>query len=501
MPIMKPIIDLINAEADNIPSKSVAAKLKSWLPALALVPDNADIYKPDLERGLAQVKHETALVAKFACAYNGMTASCNLSGMKVKGITRDDWTYFQHLLANVRSPQHTQMCLHLPATFPEHQPWEMREARRFVSGEYEGVPWADDLAPIPGHYVHFSKKSTDGLVAYIQTPEKGEKDVQTPIKPGKYLKTYYPDLDVNVIRDYVAMCDSGNQLAFATTEEDIERVYMNGPPSCMVHPLNQFSKKPPVHPVRTYAGGDLALAYLRERSGKIVSRGLVWPEKKLMGRLYGDIERLQAALIKAGYTNRQNGGEGLTGAKLKAIPYKNKSDPTRDYIVMPYIDGSNMRRLKFLDGGSYFILGAKDGTDYNCGNTEGGMRLPAFRECPLSKGSYDLDKTPFVILEDTKQEVAKDPCVKGGLIFQCQKTQKYYSMAVDHGRVAVSWDKTKNTFTYEIWLADEVTKMTYVCAKTNERFSKQYMPPVILADGSKVSPSWFASQAPLKKAA
>lgn len=494
--------------AERAPNRALASKLLSWVPYLTRVTsathnvgDSSYFNCTDVFRF---AEKGTDLYRQLYRLSDIMAGAIYLRESRDKKalphVSNRDLEALYQWFRDIRNLPRYNATLRLPASYPECADWEMREARRFTTGEYEEVPWMLEFDPIPGHYVHFSKKSTDGLVAYTQNAEKGAADRQTPLKPGKYLKANYPDMHLDKIRDYVAMCDTANQLMFTNTGPEVENVYMTGPSSCMVKTLDSFKYQPPVHPVHVYADGDLKLAYLRDRSGKITARGLVWPDKKLMGRLYGDIQRLQEALVKAGYTNRSNDGSELAGAKLKLIKYKRKDDPTREWAVMPYIDGDAMRYISF--DGDYAILGdRKGGSGFNCGPEDGGIRLPAFRECPLSKKKYDLDAVPFVVLEDTRQEVARDPCVSNGLIFQCQKSQKYYSMAVDHGRVAVSWDKASGKMTYEVWLADEVGKMAYTCAKTGELFAKQYMPPVILADGSKVSPSWFAAQASQKKAA
>jgi hypothetical protein len=94
------------------------------------------------------------------------------------------------------------------------------------------------------------------------------------------------------------------------------------------------------NPVKVYGGGDLVVAYM-ERKSKIIARALCWPEKKICGRIYGDIERMQDAMIAAGYTmdsnghgasNRGNGG--FNGARLKRIA----PEDLPHNLVLPYLD-------------------------------------------------------------------------------------------------------------------------------------------------------------------
>ena len=71
--------------------------------------------------------------------------------------------------------------------------WFEREKARFDAGEYQPVPWPENLTQYPGHFLHLSE-TTPGNVAFTQSSAHGERDRQTTIKPGKYLTKYFPDL-------------------------------------------------------------------------------------------------------------------------------------------------------------------------------------------------------------------------------------------------------------------------------------------------------------------
>ena len=62
------------------------------------------------------------------------------------------------------------------------------------------MPWADKLPAIPDHYAHLST-ANPGLIAFTDTPEKAAADIQTPIKPGRYLARFYPNLASHEVRD------------------------------------------------------------------------------------------------------------------------------------------------------------------------------------------------------------------------------------------------------------------------------------------------------------
>jgi hypothetical protein len=87
----------------------------------------------------------------------------------------------------------------------------------------------------------------------------------------------------------------------------------------------------PVHPVRVYGAGDLAIAYTGAQD-HVTSRALCWPEHKVYGRIYGDEARLTGALERLGYA--EAGSRDFDGARLLKI----EADYGR--YVGPYMDGS-----------------------------------------------------------------------------------------------------------------------------------------------------------------
>jgi len=205
--------------------------------------------------------------------------------------------------------------------------WQEREASRFESGAYSPLPWDSEVwFDRSRHYAHVSKLHP-GKLAFTVDAAKGAADIQTSMSPGRYLTRYFADaLTAPEIGTWAAtLSDGGDDDGFrlAGTPDDIERVYKEGPRSCMVFAHNEHASS--VHPCRIYGAGDLAIAYL-ERDGDITARVLCWPERHLYCRIYGDETRLFAALERRGYTNGS-----LDGARLLMIPQG-------DGYVMPYLD-------------------------------------------------------------------------------------------------------------------------------------------------------------------
>lgn len=235
--------------------------------------------------------------------------------------------------------------------------WRFREKCRFSTGEYTPLPWTD-LEPIVDHFAHVSTE--DGTkIAFTEDDTKGQVDRQTRMKPGRYLAKFYPHLSQPDIQAMAVALDKAIGVRFVETADDMERVYTNGPNSCMAHSASDYSSH--MHPVRVYAAGDLQVAYLSalditDANFRASARCLVWPARKRYGRIYGDEARLAAALRDLGYEAGQ-----LTGARLLKVEDENECDR----YVMPYIDGAG----RVDDRGSYFVIDASGST--NASNTNG----------------------------------------------------------------------------------------------------------------------------------
>lgn len=255
--------------------------------------------------------------------------------------------------------------------------WKKREAERFISGEYVKVPWADawwwlgSIGEIE-HFAHVSLKDK-GRIAFTESAEKGAADRQTVIKPGVYLQRYYSEAlstyDIQrLAREFAGMYEE-HELLFAHTADEIERVYVNGPNSCMSHKPSDYASD--IHPVRVYAAGDLALAYIAI-DGEPTARALCWPERKVYGRVYGDADRLNPLLEKAGYS-----AGSLEGARLTRIEQHGS-------LVCPYID----HIYRVSDDGDCLRIGG----DLMAESTNGLIDCEDIYHCEACGGRVDDDE-------------------------------------------------------------------------------------------------------------
>jgi len=275
--------------------------------------------------------------------------------------------------------------------------WREREALRLRDGTYTPLPawWTDapwwrNSTAAADHYAHVSECGE--LIAYTQTPEKGEADTQTPIKATRYLTKYLSDRltpqEIVIIGSRFAAPKAALSISYEAA--DFTRVYMaaahcaesSSYPSCMRYEAATFGT--PRHPVEAYAGHGLAIAFIQLDDGSIPARAIVWPEKKIFVRVYGieesDKHNMATLLADAGYTRE----DGFDGAKLSRIPFFNE-----ERLVIPYIDGDTQR---LEDRGDYLIItrhGEIDGS-----STAGWAELvdENSAECDRCGAREDLDE-------------------------------------------------------------------------------------------------------------
>jgi hypothetical protein len=229
--------------------------------------------------------------------------------------------------------------------------WKAREQDRFLRCEYRMVPWEDELFYVnsPHHGEHFTHvaNADPRMIAYTESADKGRRDIQTRVKPGRYLKRWFGDVltddEIKGWAEKFAGENATQELRFAREPDEIERVYVNGPRSCMSYDAASYESE--CHPARVYGAGDLAIAYIEPEAGSVTARVVCWPERKLWSRIYGDESRLAGLLEKAGFCRAGCGD--FDGARLLKIEHD------CDQYVCPYLDMADEVGIR----GDYLVIG------------------------------------------------------------------------------------------------------------------------------------------------
>ena len=395
--------------------------------------------------------------------------------------------------------------------------WQHRESERFETGYYKPPVWHTESwwltrsVDTVQHYTHTSR-SNPAMLAYTPDADKGERDIQTQIKPGRYLARFFPHLtdkqraffatwQTTGAQDLFATAEDADPyaLAFASTADDVVRVYTRGPSSCMDgrHFPNDSD-----NPTRVYAAGDLAIAYLtRKTDGKIIGRAVCWPARYVVGRVYptpdayyqdGYASHAEAQAIydtllhrmrAAGYRSTYESHDvTLAGAKLAKI---RASDS--DCWLMPYLDQGYGVTGDADDDETPWIMARPGHADYRCDETNGTLRARrrVYAHCDRCGDPIHSEDDAHTVVtrvrhaEATEWETYCDDC-NDNSTFHCHGIGDTVSDDVENDEA--------NGHTYcTSWLRENA----YTSDRSNAWHITDDDPPVTMADGSTWTQSEF----------
>jgi hypothetical protein len=320
-----------------------------------------------------------------------------------------------------------------PRRISQAPDWRARQAKRLADGTLEPLPAKWDLPPIQDHFAHLDPKDPS-KIAFTENEELGIIDRVTSVTPGRYISRYYENIDDANRRRLIAAIDLNGEIFFARTREEIATVYIEGPESCM-DGQHDFPGMDDTWPTEPYAGGDLAVAYTMNARGRIQSRALCWPEKKLFGRCYGAVESMIAAMTAEGYEYiRATDSTFPDGAKILKIKHPSK----KNFYIMPYFDDINA----VVDKGDHFETFNgncnEPGMKYiSCGGSGGHSEL--YRVCPkLRSGRPDHT---FKLVHGVNEEWSKSAIES--YAFTCSATEKLYpsEYAVRMATPGIVWNR------------------------------------------------------------
>ena len=396
--------------------------------------------------------------------------------------------------------------------------WREREHRMMSAGVYQPPVWSDEgwwqdiIFHLKDHYTHVSLADPTAI-AFTEDERKGEADRQTSMRPGKYLQKFLgggsegliehgplkgqlPRITKMQIAYYASWHQTGARpesediLDFTEDPDMMVRLYEDGPASCMMgkHWDHRY------HPVRVYAGGGLALAYLTSVSGDVIGRALCWPAKQVFGRVYPTPnstrehehhDELMARLKAKGWKSINEDNNVFNGALLTQVQGR-----YGDY-VMPYLDHEYGVREVYRDGKNWWVM---DRDETHQENTDGTMigNDPDWHCESCEEGFSDSEDNCSVYgywagSGDTRRPHAGYPraeqtwCCdcRDNSTFYCDGSEEHY---VDNGDSVYANDGC----TYERHWFD--ANGGWQCTHSDEYYLRREDPPVVLADGSLMHP-------------
>ena len=275
--------------------------------------------------------------------------------------------------------------------------------RKIYDGDYQPVPAGFKVKRGTG--VHMSTQ-TPGLLAYFPTLRHWQRRVPQQIKPGRYLRQYFPDMHDDDVRRMSGLCSPG-ELRFYTDWQDMLRIYQQLADDGVVSSCMSYDKWGEMHPLMVYDNSDVELAVLYI-DDKPVARALYNKHNKHFPMVYGQWEKMSAALLSAGFIH-----DSLCGARIRKLPryvncYRSDIDLDNiwgqargDTILMPYIDhkrdldrSSNCSTNVDIEG-DHIVIRYDDGC-YSADNHENASLGEAQTQCEHCDDYVDEDDTYFV---------------------------------------------------------------------------------------------------------
>jgi hypothetical protein len=390
--------------------------------------------------------------------------------------------------------------------------WQEREARMFENDVYEHPVWANEpwWQRAVGHfrqmYVHISHLDPTAI-AFTEDERKGEADRQTMMRPGKFLQKFLgagpqgliehgplagqsPAISKMQIAFYADWHQRGSRppsddvLTITEDEDEIVRVYEDGPPSCMVGKSDWYVED---HPVRVYAGGGLAVAYLTSVSGEVIARALCWPKNEVFGRVYptprndettAQYDEMMSRLKAKGWVSITEDNTVFEGAWLQQ-----RTNRWGRYI-MPYLDNEyGVRDGPYRDGKSWWVMthseNHQDNQDGVLANTEPDWTC---ENCEEGYSDEDDNYTVYRYWRGTsaygspRGDMTWCEGCRDQSTFYCEGCDEYFEDSTDSVYV--------DGCTYERnWFN---ANGGWACSHSGDHFFREDDPPVVLADGSLI---------------
>jgi len=267
-----------------------------------------------------------------------------------------------------------------------------------------------------------------------------------------------------------------SDVKFACTADEIERVYADGPRSCMrpdqLRECWSSYSWTPDSPVRAYAypldrtdhnhalDNKLALAYLDNNSGRVVARTVVDVERKRYGRIYGE-EVLVRALKRMDY---QYDGDLAVGKRFSVV----KGQPPNVYML-PYVDSNASAGFIYTGRNpEYFVYDVPGNHDkYVSKNSSGLCKLPVPVECHVCKKDINPSLTIQVRFNDGVHDICQT----------CSSSSRTIAALVmlsgDRTAAPRCWKEDCSAVDGTYVLNADLEELTSKCEKCERRFLKQ----------------------------
>lgn len=223
-------------------------------------------------------------------------------------------------------------------------------------------------------YYHFPMIEWDAsasrvMISYYNSEANFIRGVRTKTRAGRYMKMVCPDIPEQFLQYLVGgpWDQSFPPLKITDDPDEIERVYTDGPNSCMSYSADDYQSS--MHPVRVYGNSpDLVVAYI-QRADHVTARTIMRRDMKGFSTIYGDGNRLRQSMLNAGMSKDvvESGGKSVYGCHIQRV-----KDETYTHLnIVPYIDGYSLREVTLEGRAMYKLVRRNTGDHY--GDTTNGL--------------------------------------------------------------------------------------------------------------------------------
>lgn len=355
---------------------------------------------------------------------------------------------------------------------PDNTAWMERERTRLEDGTYTPVPDWFQAYCRPEHFVHVANgySLADGMIAFTESADKGQQDIQLRLTVSRYLSRYHGDQLSSDTISRIYQRFMGSNSAYTLTIEQTKEAFIyaynrqqvRSESSLHVSCMEKDFSHLPAHPASVYYTGNrsdsLAIAYIKNPDPscpdceRVLARAIVWPENKTFVRLYGRDESMRTALAamleEAGFERTDD----FSGARLARIRYGDGK------FVMPYIDGDAQCVDEYDD---HFEITCSGG--FSANEVHGYISVCRFRCDYCGDGIEDEDST-YSMQDATWCE----HCYESHAIF-CEYHEEAYPRDDGYGEVTITdWRGREVT---QIWSQRAIDHRAFYCEHTERYFS------------------------------
>lgn len=352
--------------------------------------------------------------------------------------------------------------------------------KKVESGEFKDLP--QGIPTQTGTGAHVSTENPE-LIAFYPTLRHIKTLRAQQIKPGRYLKRYFPHMSDDRIRMLSAKMAPGELRFFSDWSDMYEQYYALNESGIVSSCMSKHeSTWEPVHPLMVYHNSDVELAVLYVE-GKPVARALYNKVTKQYPMIYGQWEKMQVVLEKNGFKHG-----ALDGAKinrLKRYPEDGEELVTyegKEPLLIPYIDHkrpldrSEVCSTHVNDMGDHLVIeygGAYNANDYDNvtlhldGSDDNDSGESFICEC--CGGRFNEDSANYVSVEEI---TVCDSCWES----EVEEVRVSNGIETDITYATRSYCRNNYTKIYDRWYEDDyaISAWGYVWSEYDNDYYKEH---------------------------